>query len=160
VLNKKRKVCKKMEAQLITQPSSKKEYPIRYVGVVFGNPRSPECAGYGICKMDDDGTEPPQKKREIQAICPRYSVAIEKKELKKEKNYLVFNFLKSELNTEIIDMYFNDTYFRIINEILLPITLTHAFEMPPSVLKAGLYKIIEKKECLQIQIQVAQLLNL
>jgi hypothetical protein len=142
-----------MEAQLITQPSSKKEYPIRYVGVVFGNPRSPECAGYGICKMEDQGTEPPQKRAVIQEICPRHSVAIEKKELKVEKIYLVFNFLKDELNTELIKRYFNDTHFRIGHDFLLPISITKAFDMPPSVLKAGLYAITEKKTCFQIQIR-------
>jgi hypothetical protein len=142
-----------MEAQLITQSSSKKEYPIRYVGVVFGNPRSPECAGYGICRMEDEGAEPPQKKAEVQAICPRHSVVIEKKELKKEKNYLVFNFFKSELNTELIRSYFNETHFRMGHDFLLPISICNAFDLPPSVLKAGLYTIIKKKACFQVQIR-------
>lgn len=140
-----------MEAQLITKPSSKKEYPIRYVGVVFGNPRSAECAGYGICKMEDEGFAPPQKNAKTQTGCPRYKATIVRIE-KQGGNYWVFNFLKSELNSEIIKKYFSNTHFKIGYDLLLPITITNAFEMPPSVLAAGLYPIIEKRTAFHIQI--------
>jgi hypothetical protein len=140
-----------MEAQLMTQPSSKKEYPIRYVGVVFGNPRSPVCAGYGICRMEDEGFAPLQKKAITHTGCPCYIATIVRIE-KQGKINLFFNFLKSELNTEIIKMYFSDTHFRIGYDLLLPTTITHAFDMPPSVLAAGLYPIIEKRTSFQIQI--------
>lgn len=50
-------------AQTSRESIGDKDYPPRYVSVVFGNPRSEECAGYGICKMEDDSPVPPPQKR-------------------------------------------------------------------------------------------------
>ena len=148
-----------MEAQLITQQSSIKEYPIRYIGVVFGNPRSPECAGYGICKMEDEGTERPQKKAIMQIGCPRYIAAIERVE-KEGKIYLFFNFLKSALSAEIIKKYFSETHFRIGSDLLLPISMTKAFNLPPLVLRIGLFAITKHKVYFQIRIVLGKLSDL
>jgi hypothetical protein len=146
-----------MEAQLLTQQSSQgKEYPIRYVGVVFGNPRSEECAGFGICKMEDEGPFPPipPQKRAVFTGCPRYQATVERVEATDGTIYLSFSVLKKALAADIVTKYFSETHFIVGSALHLPNSLTKAFDMAdPSVLKAGLYAIIDKKTYFQILIQ-------
>jgi hypothetical protein len=139
-----------MEAQLAISQSNKKDYLRRYVGVVFGNPRLAECSGYGICKMEDEGFEPPQKK--ARGYCPRYIATIERLE-KEGSIYLFLNFLKSTLNTDIIKRYFSKTQFIMGSTLLLPLTISEAFEMPPLIVTAGLYPIIETTTYFRLLIQ-------
>lgn len=68
--------------------------------------------------------------------------------------YLAFNFLKSDLTPAAIKKHFNATHFRMGSDILLPTTLTKAFDWDPSVFEAGLYQIVETKTYFQIQLHV------
>jgi hypothetical protein len=146
-----------MEKQVSAQQSSQtKDYPMRIVSVVFGNPRSPECAGYGLCKLDEDGDIPPMgppPKRGLLTCGPRHKATVERLETADGKVSLVFNFEKSALNADVIKTYFSDGHFIMGSTLQLPINLIQAFDMHSSALKAGLYDINETKNQFSIQIQ-------
>jgi hypothetical protein len=146
-----------MEAQSVTQHSSqRKEYPIRYVGVVFGNPRSEECAGYGICRMEDEGPFPPIKpqKRAALACYQHHQALVKKLGMVDGKNVLRFSFEKKGLSEAIVTKYFGAKQFVIAtNALHLPASLTTAFDMDPSVLVEGLYPISETTTHFHIPIQ-------
>ncbi len=157
-----------MEAQFITQNSREyigdKDYPPRYVSVVFGNPRSEECAGFGICRMDEDWDIPgqmppprPKPPKDISAClsgCCRGVAVVKRQETAEGDITLSFGFLKSALTPTAINKYFNGAHFRVGSDILLPKTLTAAFDLDPSVLKVGLYQIVETNDYFQIQLPI------
>jgi hypothetical protein len=146
-----------MEAQLLTQQSSQtKGYSPRIVSVVFGNPRSPECAGLGICKLEEDGDLPPTKpqKRAVFTGCPRYPATVERVEAADGTLYLSFSFIKKALPADILTKYFGEAQFTVGSALHVPMALTKAYDMADTaLLKAGLYAIIDKKTCFQILIQ-------
>jgi hypothetical protein len=152
-----------MVAQILTQQSSQtKNYPTRIVSVVFGNPRSEECAGYGICRLDEDWPipgqttplpKPPKDINDCLSGCCRGVATVERWAIKEGKISLSFRFLKSDLTSETVKKYFGETHFRIGSALYLPNSLTAAYDMPPSVLAAGLHPIVETPTHFQILIQ-------
>jgi hypothetical protein len=145
-----------MEAQVVAQQSSQaKEYPPRVVSLVLGNPRSPECAGLGICKLEEDGDLPPPRPQKggIVSCSLRHKATVERLETADGKVHLVFIFEKALLNDAVIKTYFSDTHFIIGSALQLPINLIQAFDMHSSALKSGLYEIYEIKTKFSIQIQ-------
>jgi hypothetical protein len=142
-----------------------KKYPPRYVSVVLGNPRSEECAGFGLCRLDEDWplpgqTPPPPKPKPVKSLINCQSnycrgiASVERVKNEDERTSLSFSFLKSELTPEAVKKYFGTTHFIVGNDLALPRFLTDAFDVDSSVLKAGLYQIIETNDYFQIQIQV------
>lgn len=143
-------------AQTSRESIGDKDYPPRYVSVVFGNPRSEECAGYGICKMEDDSPVPPPQKAITGSLsrCYRGVGIVERLETMEGHVSLSFSFLKGSLTPETVKKHFNATHFRVGNTISLPPTLTKAFDLAPSVFEAGLYQIAETKTYFQIRLQI------
>jgi hypothetical protein len=80
---------------------------------------------------------------------------VDRLETKEGKISLSFRFLKSDLKPEAAKKHFGTTHFRVGSSIALPTTLTKAFDMPPSVLKAGLYKISATNTYFEIQATMA-----
>jgi hypothetical protein len=145
-----------MAAQVQNQQNRSKDYPTRIVSVVFGNPRSPECAGYGLCKLDEDGDMPPPKppKQAVFTGCPRHKATVTKVVTTDGKIHLLFGFDKSSLSEDILTKYFGTKQFVIASNALhLPASLTAAFDMNPAVLVEGLYPITETKTHFHIPIQ-------
>ena len=165
-----------MESQFITQHNiayiGDKKYPTRYVSVVFGNPRSEECAGFGLCRMDEDwplpGQMPPPPKpskppkqpkppkgvSDCKSSCCSGVARVERLDMKEGKVSLSFSFLKNELTPEAVKKHFGTTHFRVGSDLLLPITLTKTFDVAPSVFSAGLYQIVETSNYFQIQLPI------
>ena len=164
-----------MESQLIAQQNAvfigDKDYPTRYVSIIFGNPRSEECAGFGICRMDEDWplpsqvpppppkptkpkTKPPKDINNCLSGCCSGVAMVERTETKEGKVSLSFSFLKSALKPETIKKHFSATHFRVGSDILLPTTLTKAFDIGPSVFEAGLYPIAETNSYFQIRLPI------
>ena len=153
-----------MKSQFTTQNDiafiGDKTYPPRYVSLVLGNPRSEECAGFGICRFDEDwplpGQMPPPKPPKdinncLSGCC--HAVAVVKREETAEGDVmLTFGFLKSDLTPQATKKYFGTTHFRVGSDILLPKTLTTAFDLDPSVFGAGLYPISETDTYFQIRL--------
>jgi hypothetical protein len=134
-----------MEAALITVQKSEKSYPIRYVSIIFGNPRSAECAGYGICKMADEGTSLPTKTGaiDLKSRCYKNIATVKRIETTSGKCFLTIIFFKKDLKADTLKKYFGAPHFRMGSDLLLPETLTDFFELGPSVLSAGLHEITE-----------------
>lgn len=171
-----------MENQYTTQHNATafigdKDYPTRYVSVVFGNPRSEECAGFGICRMDEDWDvpgqmpmpmpppppkpskppkqpKPPKGINDCQSVCCSGVAMIERLDTPEGKISLSFSFLKSALTPQAIKKHFGTTHFRVGSPILLPPKLTKAFDLAPSVFSAGLYEIIETNNYFQIRLPI------
>ena len=165
-----------MESQLIAQQDAAfigdKDYPTRYVSVVLGNPRSEECAGFGICRMDEDWplpgqmppppppkptkprTKPPKDVSGCESGCCSGVAMIERSDTGEGKTSLSFSFLKSELSPEAVKKHFGTTHFRVGSDLLLPTRLEKAFDIGPSVFSAGLYQIVETTNYFQIQLPV------
>ena len=168
-----------MESQFIIQNSrafiGDKTYPPRYVSLVLGNPRSEECAGFGICRFDEEwplpgqmppppeptpSPKPPKPKRpkDISGClsnCCSGVAMIERLDTKEGKISLSFSFLKSELTPEAVKKHFGATHFRVGSDLLLPTKLTKAFDLDPSVFSAGLYQIVETSNYFQIQLPIS-----
>jgi hypothetical protein len=151
-----------MKAQLLTtQISQTKEYPMRIVSVVFGNPRSEECAGYGLCRLDEDWPPPmptkptkPTKETALISCSQRVSVEVTRAETTDGQVGLAFNFLKKELNPEATKKYFGDIQFTVGSDLALPVSLKTAFDLDASRLKAGLYVIEDKTTSFRIVISL------
>jgi hypothetical protein len=169
-----------MENQYITQSTAvfigDKTYPPRYVSLVLGNPRSEECAGFGICRFDEEWPLPgqmppppepppspkpskPKRPKNVSSClsgCCSGVAMIERFATQAGKISLSFSFLKSDLTPEAIKKHFSATHFRVGSAVLLPTTLTKAFDMAPSVFEAGLYQITETKDYFQIQLPIKE----
>jgi hypothetical protein len=146
-----------MEAHLLTQKNRGKEYPTRIVSLVLGNPRSEECAGYGICRMDEDwGDIPPKPKPKMALIScsQRFSVAVTRVEEADGRVGLAFEFSKKELNPDVLKKYFGGKQFTVGSGLNLPESLTEAFDLDASSLKAGLYDILEKNTSYRVLLAV------
>ena len=149
-----------------------KDYPTRYVSVVFGNPRSEECAGFGICRMDEDWplprqmppppppkptkpkTKPPKGINDCKSSCCSGVAMVERLDTREGKTSLSFSFLKSELSPEAVKKHFGTTHFRVGSDLLLPTKWEKAFDIGPSVFSAGLYQIVETNNYFQIQLPI------
>ena len=146
-----------------------KTYPPRYMSLVLGNPRSEECAGFGICRMDEEWPLPgqmpppppkptkPKRPKDVsdcKSGCCSGVAMVERLDTKDGKVSLSFSFLKSELTSEAIKKHFGTTHFRVGSDLLLPTKLTKAFDMAPSVFSAGLYQIVETNNYFQIQLRI------
>jgi hypothetical protein len=147
------------KAQLLTQKNREKEYPTRIVSVVFGNPRSEECAGYGLCKLDEDGDIPPmgpkpKPKMALISCSQRYSAAVTRVEAADGRVGLAFEFSKKELNPDVLKKYFGGKQFTVGSGLNLPESLTEAFDLDASSLKAGLYDILEKNTSYRVLLAV------
>lgn len=111
-----------MESQFITQQGAAfigdSKYPTRHVSVVFGNPRSEECAGFGLCRLDEDWplpgqmppppppkpSKPPKQPKPSKGIsdckssCCSGVAMIERSETKEGKISLSFSFFEKRTN--------------------------------------------------------------
>lgn len=146
-----------------------KQYPPRYVSLVLGNPRSEECAGFGICRLDEDWPLPgqmpppppkptkPKRPKDVSSCgsnCCSGVALIERLDTEAGKVSLSFSFLKSALTSQAVKKHFGTTHFIVGNDLLLPTRLTEAFDIDPSVLSAGLYEIVETKSYFTIQLPI------
>jgi hypothetical protein len=145
------------KAQLLTQKSCDKEYSTRIVSVVFGNPRSEECAGYGLCKLDEDGDIPPmgpkpKPKMALISCSQRYSAAITRVEAADGRVGLAFDFSKKDIDTDAVKKYFGGKQFVVGSGLTLPESVANAFDV--ASLKAGLYDIVENNASYRIVVAV------
>ena len=111
------------------------------VQVVLGNPRI-GCDGYGICKFitkTDPFIQPNKGRKGLTDV----RLFIEHKQL-----LLIFN--KKTMTDEIYQTHFRNSFFRVVTEVVLPKMITDFFEISPSVLACGVFKIEEKESAISV----------
>ena len=116
------------------------------VQLVLGNPRI-GCDGYGICKFIT-------KAEEIKLIYPDRLIEAH---LFIENGHLEIIFNKSKMVQAIYQTHFSEGIFKIETLTELPKTIYDLFEIPPSVLECGVYKIVENASRIRVEISLYNL---
>ena len=114
------------------------------VQLVLGNPRI-GCDGYGICKIGTKNT---------MVYNPCHSEKTIEGQLSIEKDFLSILFFKNKMSVGVYQKYFSKGFFVMESDFMLSTEIMTAFEIPPSVLKAGIYQVRLKDNPLRVKVKL------
>lgn len=127
-----------------TTPSVKKQQII-YAEVVPGSPRNEDCLNFGICYISLLCNIDWQQKT---STCSCHMKAIIQR---LDDQLIEFCFLKSSISPKTRAKHFQNLFFQIDDETVLPMELTEKLEMPPFTILAGKYPVEDTTEFLIVR---------
>jgi hypothetical protein len=120
------------------------------VDIVLGNPKI-KCDGYGICKFIT-------KSNHLNNHCMKIHELV-KATLDYKDDTLSILFDKNNIDEKTYIKHFGDGYFIVDVDTVIPTEIISYFQITPSVLKRGKYKIAESNTKLSVIVQVEAMNN-